>query len=270
MSGRSTANDTSAAINASACPNCGTPITGVFCAHCGQHLADREPTFRSLIRDAFGEITDLDGRIWRTVRTLLFRPGVITRDYLDGKRARYLPPFRIYLIANVILYFAFPWLSESAHFYVSLDPGTGIDPARAQETILSLLPQVGFVLLPFTAWALQILYLRDHLSFGECLVAALHIKTGVAMILSIAAAINGALLVFGTLTTQPKANWGDELLSASGLAVIAYVALCIHRTFRGNWLADIGRSAGLLVAYGLAGMLVLTSFAWGVVWRLSN
>jgi hypothetical protein len=70
-----------------------------------------------LIQDAFGDLLELDSRLWRTVipleldsrlwRTvipLLVRPGQLTRDYLEGRRARYMPPFRMYLVLSVVFF----------------------------------------------------------------------------------------------------------------------------------------------------------------------
>lgn len=57
-----------------------------------------------LLRDAFGDLFELDSRLWRTIIPLLLRPGRLTKDYLEGRRARYMPPFRMYLVLSVIFF----------------------------------------------------------------------------------------------------------------------------------------------------------------------
>jgi len=49
-------------------------------------------------------LLELDSRLWRTVVPLLIRPGQLTRDYLEGRRARYMPPFRTYLVLSVVFF----------------------------------------------------------------------------------------------------------------------------------------------------------------------
>ena len=57
-----------------------------------------------LVRDAFGDLFELDSRLWRTLIPLLLRPGRLTKDYLEGRRARYMPPFRMYLVLSLIFF----------------------------------------------------------------------------------------------------------------------------------------------------------------------
>jgi hypothetical protein len=86
---------------AGACLNCGAPRTGHFCASCGQRDIPAYPTTRELASDAVAELSGWDGRLATTVRTLLRRPGTLTREFLEGRRARYISPLRLYLAASV-------------------------------------------------------------------------------------------------------------------------------------------------------------------------
>ncbi|HKJ20007.1 MAG TPA: DUF3667 domain-containing protein, partial [Woeseiaceae bacterium] len=86
------------------CLNCGTELRGQYCGHCGQRARSRLISLWELIQDAFGDLLELDSRLWRTVIPLLVRPGQLTRDYLEGRRARYMPPFRMYLVLSVVFF----------------------------------------------------------------------------------------------------------------------------------------------------------------------
>ena len=79
------------------CLNCGAHMRGQYCGHCGQRGSNRLISLWELVRDAFGDIFELDSRLWQTLVPLLIRPGLLTHDYLQGRRARYMPPFRMYL-----------------------------------------------------------------------------------------------------------------------------------------------------------------------------
>ena len=86
------------------CRNCGTHLRGQYCGNCGQRARDRLISIWELLREAFGDLLELDSRLWRTLLPLLRRPGRLTRDYLEGRRARYMPPFRTYLVLSVIFF----------------------------------------------------------------------------------------------------------------------------------------------------------------------
>lgn len=113
-----------AASGASQCLNCGQSSTGRFCSSCGQRAGSlREPLHR-FVGDAFVEYFGLDGRIWKTLGYLLFRPGKLTRDYLDGKRVRYLRPLRIYLFATLTFFFLVSMLDPAAQLRESIGADT--------------------------------------------------------------------------------------------------------------------------------------------------
>jgi hypothetical protein len=86
------------------CLNCGTRLRGQYCGNCGQRSRNRLISIWQLLQEAFGDLFELDSRLWRTVSPLLIRPGQLTRDYLEGRRARYMPPFRTYLVLSVIFF----------------------------------------------------------------------------------------------------------------------------------------------------------------------
>jgi hypothetical protein len=86
---------------ASACQNCGTPLAGRFCSSCGQRAIAPRPTMRELAGDAWNELVGWDGKFVRTLRTLVRHPGELTRATVEGRRARYISPVRLYLICSV-------------------------------------------------------------------------------------------------------------------------------------------------------------------------
>lgn len=89
-----------------ACANCGAKLFGPHCHACGQVADDLHRPFWSLIKDGIEGLFAIDGRFFKTVPTLLFRPGRVTKSYLDGARARYVPPFRLYLVSAIIFLLA--------------------------------------------------------------------------------------------------------------------------------------------------------------------
>ena len=86
------------------CLNCHARLRGQYCGHCGQRSQNRLISIWQLLQEAFGDLLELDSRLWRTLVPLLTRPGRLTKDYLEGRRARYMPPFRTYLVLSVIFF----------------------------------------------------------------------------------------------------------------------------------------------------------------------
>ena len=86
------------------CLNCGASLTGPFCSACGQRDIPPYPSVRELAVDAFSELSGWDGRFATTLRALVRRPGLLTREFLAGHRARYISPLRLYLMASLVYF----------------------------------------------------------------------------------------------------------------------------------------------------------------------
>lgn len=88
------------------CPNCATPLAGPWCHACGQKGEEYHRSIWRLIAEAFEGLTHFDSRIWNTIPKLVFRPGKLTHEYLQGHRASQIPPFRMFLIVLLLVFFA--------------------------------------------------------------------------------------------------------------------------------------------------------------------
>ncbi|QFU77246.1 DUF3667 domain-containing protein [Halioglobus maricola] len=86
------------------CRNCKTPVDGEYCSHCGQREGHADKRFLDLAGEIVGDVFDVDSRLWRTLTSLLFRPGKLTAEFIAGRRARYIPPLRLYLIFSFVVF----------------------------------------------------------------------------------------------------------------------------------------------------------------------
>ena len=96
------------------CLNCGTGLQGPFCHYCGQPDKNLVRFFPALIREMLEDFMDFDSRFMRTIKPLVFKPGRLTRDYLDGRRFRYVPPMRLYIFSSLALFFLFAVFAGSS------------------------------------------------------------------------------------------------------------------------------------------------------------
>jgi hypothetical protein len=86
------------------CASCGQPSEGRYCPACGEERLDpHKLTVRYFVSHTLvSELADLDGKIWRTLRLLLFRPAFLALEYSAGRRKRYVQPLRVLLTAMIV------------------------------------------------------------------------------------------------------------------------------------------------------------------------
>jgi len=116
------------------CENCGASVPGRYCGTCGQRLEAPVHSVWHFTRLATEDLTHADSRLWYTLAALLFRPGRLTRDFLNGRRARYLPPVRLYLVLSVV-FFLVAGAVQSKFAVVEFDDKPGGGKAAVVEKL---------------------------------------------------------------------------------------------------------------------------------------
>ncbi len=92
------------------CVTCGEPLSGRYCSQCGERSLDGHTySLRHFAAEALENLAHLDGRILRTFRALLVRPGALAKDFLDGRRKPYLGPVQLFVTANLIYFLLQPF-----------------------------------------------------------------------------------------------------------------------------------------------------------------
>ena len=123
-----------------ACRNCGHPVTRKYCGNCGQLAQNFHRPVLYLITEVLSDFFSLDGRVARTIPAMIFRPGVVTRAYLDGKRQRFVPPFRLYLLSSFLFFLALFALGDAKGWF-----RFNVDLGPAQQTQAQLVPPEGSI-----------------------------------------------------------------------------------------------------------------------------
>ena len=96
---------------ASRCSNCGHQLDGPYCSQCGQRASERnDHSLRRYLNESFAVLTSADSRAVRSVKALLRRPGLLTAEYFQGRRAAYLAPLQLFLLCNIFYFFVQPML----------------------------------------------------------------------------------------------------------------------------------------------------------------
>lgn len=109
----------------SACQNCGARLHGAYCHECGQsgHV---HRTLGHVFEEFAHGVLHVDGKLWRTLPMLAFNPGRLTREYVHGKRARYIAPLALYLFVVLLTFVVFGFLGGA------LSGPTGMPLAEAR------------------------------------------------------------------------------------------------------------------------------------------
>jgi hypothetical protein len=268
--------------NVRRCLNCDAVLIGAFCASCGQRAVPPNPTVRELAGDAWAELSGYDGRIARTVLALLLAPGRLTREYLDGHRARHISPVKLYLTASVI-YFV---IAASAPVEPSASGAIGAggvrvgvvagdnidlldaadrealraqvrdapwlirpmleamldDPAAFRSRVFAAMPRVFFAMLPVFA-AITSLFFRGR-TFPTHLTFATHLHA-----FAFVAASVSELAKFIPATTVAQA-----VGAAMALAIVVYALRAFQTVYAEPWLRTLGKMAGTAFLYLLASL----------------
>lgn len=212
-----------AAVPASVvCKNCETEFTGHYCNNCGQSVKDFDRPFKVLIFDVVGTMWAFDTRLFKTLKSIFFKPGQVPLDYVQGKRARYMPPFRLYIFISFIFFMLMNIAFKSSFNEADKQEGPGIenvitingsangkeiDPAdvkKANDTItsikenkhyytsrfLSLMSWSLFILMPLFASFLWIMFRKYQRYFLGHFIFAINLHSFLFILFIIILTVN--------------------------------------------------------------------------------
>lgn len=224
-------------------------MNGSFCSECGQRDVDLERPFFELTTEIVKETFDIDGRAWRTVKALFLRPGLLTSEFLAGKRRTYTPPLRLYLFISVSFFVLMAWVASRG---ILLDQGQTAElHAMVQAQFMSdELPRLMFVLLPVFALLLKVLFFRrlyfDHLIFSVHLHSAAYIVLAFMIPIEDLAATSRLALALQIVLF---------------IYLLVYIVISLRRVYATTWFGASVRSVVILFGYMVivSGLIEATS-----------
>lgn len=113
------------------CLNCGATVQGRYCHVCGQENIEPKETFWHMFTHFFYDITHFDGSFFTTLKDLLFKPGFLSREYMLGRRKKYLHPVRMYVFTSAVFFLVF----FSLYHVSEKDIGMNDNKSKLQEGI---------------------------------------------------------------------------------------------------------------------------------------
>lgn len=118
-----------------ACANCGEILQGQFCHRCGQNTDRDIGFFRDMLSAWLSSVLGYESRIQRTLPRLMFIPGAVGADYIGGKRARHIDPFRLYLFCSVLFFLLSSGLSSPIVSFDDDAQAPGNESLSEQSTV---------------------------------------------------------------------------------------------------------------------------------------
>jgi len=216
-------------ISSMTCKNCeqALPEQAAYCPACGQSVKEIARPWLAVARELLTELFDFDGRMLISLRLLMTRPGFLSYEYIQGRRATYTSPIRMYLVISLAFFFILPKI---------LPQLTATSPSHNFSA--DLYSQGMFILLPLFALLLKLFYRQTfylaHLVFAVYLFSALYI-------------VFAATLSIETAADQYLAAMALQFLLL--LYVVVYFIVALRVTYRQSWIKSTLKFLGLVMIY---------------------
>jgi hypothetical protein len=243
------------------CLNCGSNLNSYkFCPVCGQKAATHRLSFHELWHDLLHYFTHADKSIFRLVGALAVRPGVVAREYVEGKRVKYFKPVNFFLVVGTILVLMLAWFHlPSEEMIINMQHAAAkIRDAKEQKLVIERVERMqqvyhyatkysnvmNMLITPLFAFIFWLFYKKARYSYIEHLVASMFFISFIML-------FNSLLIVPWQNKTSLSTGWIFFLVTD-----IIYRSLA-YRQFMGK--KGIGP---LLKALGVS---VFALFVWFVI-----
>jgi hypothetical protein len=280
------------------CLNCGARLAGRYCSDCGQKDDPHRPTFGHFVAETIESLTHADSRLWRTLWTLLVRPGLLTAEYFAGRRERYLPPVRLYILFSVTYFLLLalfpdstgsqqaqpdgnqtPPVAASASSPARAEPAAAAASAASGSLTLRTSSGTGFAIeggaqaceqFEYRGWgrttveprlraACRSIAADDGARFGNAFLR--HVPRAMFVVLPLFATV---MLAF---YRRPRRLYAEHLLFLvhyhCALFAVASLELVLAAALPTSWAEPMGwATLGYLVWYGLQGMRAYYQDTW--------
>lgn len=176
------------------CPSCSIPFQGKYCSQCGEkQVNSKDFTIVNLIKEGFSFFTNLDSKLYQTIKGLLFKPGFLPQEYIAGRRSKYMKPFQVFIISSILFYIFLSdmdiFLIPSKWFFTEETQGL-IDQVVKRKGITEELVAIQydaqvinnsklfiFLLLPVLAGLVYMFNWKKVKEFGKYIIDAIYIMS---------------------------------------------------------------------------------------------
>lgn len=228
------------------CKNCGAVTKDLFCAHCGQRTSVDKITFRETLNDLTNNLLSLRSPLFLTFKTLISNPGIMLREYLDGKRKKYYKPIPFFILCT-LLYLFVRWIidfDEYSEIPIGRN-GNQMDLelfSRARDYMFQNIKSMAFILV-FTLAAFTKLLFAKKYTLAEYLAVSFY--------------LNGFYSLFATLNLF-YIKYFDAKIQWLAVVVMSIYFIYVMTSFLHSKPFKVGLKSFLVFWLAYAGYLFLT------------
>jgi len=208
------------------CRNCDQSLDELvgFCSRCGQSTLSFQRPIGEVCKNMLHELVDIDGRFALTLKTLLLKPGLLTLEYNQGRRIKYTPPLRMYLVISVTFF-----LIMSQFLYGNQE---------SEKNLTDQIPRIMFLMLPAYAGLLSLLNRKTY--YLSNLVFAVHMHSFTYLL----------LMFIMPLEFVAESNFTNFVVQAAlTIYLVVYSLLAMKRNFQQSWLITVSKFISITVGY---------------------
>ena len=267
-------------MNTSKCKNCGYLVEKTYCSKCGQKNSDILD-FKSLVKEFFQNVFDLDSRFFLTIKYLFTKPGFLTTEYWSGRRSKYLNPFRMYIVMSVLSYALSGLISNPNENNKDFDINKNIIDSTKIELRMQNIKEIKlnrelwivltqdvekkldkitdndnlflFWVLPFLSIGLLILSKNyKHLHLPHHIIAIIHIQSAIY-----------CFDIIDEIFSAIFSNYSMHFGYLKNLVVVTYFVLSIKHIYNNNILISLFKSLFLILIVVIS-FLILFALLIGI------
>lgn len=235
----------------SVCYNCGTQLVNGenYCPNCGQENHSKQASTRLLIKDFIDTYLSFDSKLFVTMRPLMFQPGTLTKEYLDGKRSKFVPPIRLFIFLS-FLYFGVSYLiGEGNGFTVSMNNTEVTDQSKFGDAFQRNINLMILLFTPLHALVIMLFFRsKDRVYYVNFFVFTLHLFS---FFFTLGILLRILMLPIEFIENDTAYNAFASVIQVGLIIyILIYSVMALKRTFNKNY--TIPRFIGtLLLSMGL-------------------
>ena len=262
------------------CKNCNSELVGLYCSECGQKNSQLL-SIKETLKEFTDNVFSFDTRFFITFKYLITKPGLLTTEYWLGRRTKYLPPLRLYLVMSLVYFFSSniinpsidkPFQTLDGFFQFELDKSSpkydpspeivapfvdffkenfnkGVMVAEKKELtehdlVWSNMPAAMFILMPFMAFCVYLLNKKKKQLYSYHLITVLHFHSFIFFIFTLEEIVP-IIEIF------------------TKLYLLYYIFFMFKNIYQDSWIWNSLKLTTLSVLYGITVGITLLGIAVG-------
>ena len=270
------------------CKNCNSELVGLYCSECGQKNSQLL-SIKETLKEFTDNVFSFDTRLFITFKYLITKPGLLTTEYWLGRRTKYLPPLRLYLVMSLMYFFISSIINpgtdislyksdfQEKPFQLELDKSSpkydpspeivapfvdffkenfnkGVMVAEKKELtehdlVWSNMPAAMFILMPFMAFCVYLLNKKKKQLYSYHLITVLHFHSFIFFIFTLEEIVP-IIEIF------------------TKLYLLYYIFFMFKNIYQDSWIWNSLKLTTLFVLYGITVGITILSVAVGTVFLL--